>query len=231
MEGLREALELLPKPPGFSLAVEEKPGRFKEEVNLELHLQRCGDRARLLVVKYFRGRPPYYGRWAEVFAVVGRAELCGHYFRFAGSNLERELLRSLAETLSGGDLLYVEYLYDPETARALRLGIPPALTRLGFELLQLGFTRLKDWYYPEGFMEGGPKLQGERIVDEVLRERHLSSICEEAASSKALLERLSKEPELRELAEACTRRAEAIRESCRRLSALNLRRVTGHSRG
>lgn len=216
MEGLGEALGLLPAPRGFSLAVEEKPGRFREEVNIELHLQRCGGGVRLLVVKYFRGRPPYYGRWVEVFAVAERVELCGQRFRFAGSSLERELLRSLAETLGGGDLLYVEYLYDPETARALRLGIPPALTRLGFELLQAGFTRLKDWYYPEGFMEGGPKLQGEKIVDKALREKHLSSICEEAASSAPLLERLSEEPGLRELVEACMRRAEAIREICRR---------------
>ncbi|MEM1509621.1 MAG: DUF1122 family protein [Thermofilaceae archaeon] len=214
MEMLRKALELLPVPQGFSLIVDEKPGRFREEVNIELHLQRCNDRVRLLVAKCFRGRPPHYGRWVEVFAVMEHAELCGHRFRFAGSNLERELLKSLAETLGSGDLLYIEYLYDLETTRALRLGIPPALTRLGFELFLMGFIRLKDWYYPEGFMEGGPKLQGEKMVDEVLKKKHLSSICEETSGSIAFLERLSKEPELQELAEACLKRARIIRESC-----------------
>lgn len=216
MERLKKALEMLSTPRGFYLAIEEKPGRFREEVNFELYLQRCGDRVRLLVAKCFRGRPPYYGRWVEVFAALEHVELCGHRFRFAGSNLELELLKSLAETLGSGDLLYIEYLYDPETTRALRLGIPPALTRLGFELFQMGFTRLKDWYYPEGFMEGGPKLQGEKIVNEDLRKKHLSSICEESIGSIAFLERLSKEPELRELAEACLKRAEALRESCRK---------------
>ncbi|MHA1209321.1 MAG: DUF1122 family protein [Candidatus Freyarchaeota archaeon] len=49
---------------------------------------------------------------------------------------------------------------------------PPSL---GYKLFQLGFTWFKDWYFAEGFWEGGVKLQGEK-TNEQNRNRQLEKI-------------------------------------------------------
>jgi len=182
-------------------------GRFAEEENVELHLPGVG---RVLAVKCFAGRRPYWGRWVEVFAVRPTLPVGGAELPFAGSELERALLERLSSWLGGGDLIYVEYGYDGETAALLRAGAPPAVTRLGFLLLQLGFTRLRDWYWPEGFMEGGQKLQGERPASSEAAERHLRSLREEVAASLADLERLRGDGRLGPFAERALERARAI---------------------
>jgi hypothetical protein len=58
-------------------------------------------------------------------------------------------------------------------------GFPPPVTRLGFILFRLGFTWFKDWYFPEGLMEGGQKLQGEKPADNEAMIRHLKEIRQE----------------------------------------------------
>ncbi|HAV39561.1 MAG TPA: DUF1122 domain-containing protein, partial [Aquificaceae bacterium] len=58
--------------------------------------------------------------------------------------------------------VFVEYYEDKQTLEELKAGKPPEETRLGSKLKALGYTYLRDWYYPEGWMEGGYKLQAER---------------------------------------------------------------------
>lgn len=64
----------------------------------------------------------------------------------------------------------------------LQSGFPPATTRLGFKLFENGFTWFKDWYFPEGFMEGGQKLQGEKTSDMESKNRQLIQILKEIKS-------------------------------------------------
>jgi hypothetical protein len=59
----------------------------------------------------------------------------------------------------------------------IELGVPPHLTRLGFILLENGFTWFKDWYYPEGFMGGNPKLQAEKPINDEVKQKHLENLC------------------------------------------------------
>ena len=124
-------------------------GRFPDELNVELNVG--GER--FCRVKIFRGRPPHYGAWAEVFHINPA---------LIGTQWEERLYRLLYEAMDPGDVLYVEYVDDPETYKALYRGVPPQETRLGRLLTKCGFRVVKDWYFPEGWLEGGPKLQAEK---------------------------------------------------------------------
>ncbi len=143
-------------------------GRFPEEVNVDVSIcDRRGCRP-LFYVKAFRGRPPFYRPWIEVHGV---------------SSVEYALVEDIvlplaAASLGTGARLFHEYAWDPVTTRELELGVPAPATRLGFKLLALGFTWFKDWYYPEGFMEGAQRLQAEKPVSE----RHASETLAQLAS-------------------------------------------------
>jgi hypothetical protein len=127
-----------------------KKGRFKEEFNIELKL----GGSHLCHVKVFTGRPPYYGPWAEVFNLSPS---------FVRSPWELHVYCVLHRYMEPGDTLYVEYIEDRETFDALRRGVPPEETRLGRLLAQCGFRVVKDWYFPEGWLEGGMKLQADKV--------------------------------------------------------------------
>jgi hypothetical protein len=176
----------------FSINVLEKRGRFPEEKSVEIYLGYRNTWRRLLVVKVFEGRPPFYRKWVEVFSIAPTLSFDEVAFKFAGSDLEKDLIKCLSSLIGAGERLFIEYLYDIETWRALELGVPPHLTRLGFMLLENGFTWFKDWYYPEGFMEGSPKLQVEKPVSDEARQRHLKDLCKDAllfaGKSKAFIE-------------------------------------------
>ncbi len=150
------------------LAGKPKPGRFSEEFNLDLFVQKGNLKRPLLHAKVFLGRREYRD-WVELFGISG--EVFGKtYF---GSELEAFVLDSFS-SLTGR--IFVEYFEDMETVRELSAGVPPALSRLGFELAKRGFTWFKDWYFPEGLMEGGHKLQAEKAVNDEKRKRHLESL-------------------------------------------------------
>ncbi|MEM1599029.1 MAG: DUF1122 family protein [Pyrobaculum sp.] len=120
-------------------------GRFAEETNFELY----DDEGLLLVVKVFKGRPPHYGPWAEAFSISPRAH----------EKWLREVLCVLYRYMEPGDVLYVEYVDDPDTFVKLQRGDPPEETRIGKLLVECGFKIVKNWYHPEGGLEGGMKLQ------------------------------------------------------------------------
>ena len=146
-------------------------GRFPEERNVEVLLCGGGGCRAVARAKVFHGRPPYYRRWIEVYSVDPRLP----------SMVEDLLLDLASASLGGGERLFYEYSWDPVTVRELELGVHPALTRLGYKMLVRGFTWFKDWYFPEGFMEGSQKLQGEKPVDSGACRRHLGEIAVEAA--------------------------------------------------
>ena len=132
---------------------EVRRGRFPEELDGVVH---AGDGARPAIrLKFFRGR-----RSAGVLPWI-EASLA----RDADEAYQRELVAALAELLPPGGYLMVGY-GDDETERGLKRRFPAAATPLGRALLDAGCTWFKDWYYPEGWMEGGMKLQGNKPSEE-----------------------------------------------------------------
>ena len=146
-----------------------KRGRFAEEYNLDLSLE--GES--LLTLKVFLGRKPYYSEWIEVFGIKPKLR---NEISFFGSPLEEALLDAITPYFSR---VFIEYFEDKETARELQKGVPPSLSRLGSKLLKRGYTYFRDWYIPEGLMEGGHKIQAEKPKNEELKEKHLQKILEE----------------------------------------------------
>ncbi len=85
------------------------------------------------------------------------------------------VLPDVAGALGPGSSLMVAYEGD-QTERALRKRVPPAATPLGLAMLAAGCRWFKDWYYPEGWMEGGMKLQGNKPVSEEARAANAASL-------------------------------------------------------
>ncbi len=150
--GMGELIEVLREGWNGFRAVEVAPGRFVWERNLTLHL----NGRFVMYLKVFNGYS-YYRPWVEAYEIE-------EWFH----NLEEEgrLYALLFEKSPPLSRVFVEYSSDPETERALRLGVPPEISRLGYLLLKAGYRNLRNWYYPEGLKEGGPKLQGEKLSEE-----------------------------------------------------------------
>jgi hypothetical protein len=125
-------------------------GRFREEQDPAIHLSQEGK------VELFSVNPPG-----------------DSYF---GSGAEGALMGVVSAHIPPGGSVFVEYHEDLDTRLCLERGYPPPVTRPGYELLHCGFTRFKDWYSPEGFWEGGQKLQAEKPLTEADRSRHLLDI-------------------------------------------------------
>lgn len=183
----------------FQVKFVVRRGKFPEEDNVEVYAV-SGSEKRLMIVKVFRGRPPYYRRWVEVFSIASEFSIDGRIFRFAGSVPEQRLIGCLSRLLGGGESIFIEYTYDTETRVALEVGVPPHLTRLGYILLLSGFTWFKDWYFPEGFMEGGPKLQAQKPVSEEAKTAQIADLCREAAIGFRKLELIMGDARLSSLA-------------------------------
>ncbi len=148
---------------GLLRSVRRTPGRFREEENHVLAVIREGEAFLILDMKIFLGRPPYYRPWVELFNI--RTQIPQEIGNFHGSEIERAIIQFWGEVLPPGGRIFVEYHNDTTTDRALRRGVPPALTRLGILLVTHGFLWLKDWYFAEGLREGSLKLQGEKPLN------------------------------------------------------------------
>lgn len=199
----------------FQVEFTASNGRFPEEENIEIYMVYKDLRKRLLVMKVFSGRPPHYKKWIEVFLINSNLVFGTKVFNFAGSIYEERLIECLSRALEGSERLFIDYMYDIETRKALELGVPPPLTRLGYILLQKGFTWFKDWYFPEGFMEGGPKLQAEKPVDERSRKIHVDEICREVREGINRVRSLTKIKEYSWIADNALKRVEYISKLCR----------------
>lgn len=156
---------------GFTLKIGElKEGRIVGHRYASLYV--AEHRSFLMVLGMYEGKPPYYLPWIEWFSVD--PSVLGN--KFFGSEVEKRLMGLCASELPDGGKLFVEYSEDMVTGKELSRGVPPPLTRMGFLMLQQGFTWFKDWYFPEGFNEGGQKLQGEKPLDRERRDAHMEVI-------------------------------------------------------
>lgn len=154
-------------------------GRFLEEINLDIYLKMNQSECFLLSVKIFRGRKPYYRPWIEIFNINNEISIGNKSLVYFNSNLEDTILSIFSQLLDRGESIYVEYYNDIETKKQLEANIPPVVSRLGYKLFTLGFTWFKNWYFPEGFMEGNMKLQGEKPLNDTLKIEQLRKTHEE----------------------------------------------------
>lgn len=166
----------LPVNGGTLYAYAVTPGRFREESNIEMHYRQGSQDYYLLYAKVFKGRPPDYGPWVELYSINRTLAIGGRKVEYFDSIYEARVLETFSMEPGPGARLFVEYYNDHETRNQLQSGLPVVLSRLGAKMFKLGYTWFKDWYFPEGFLEGTQKLQGERPHDAAARSRHLAAI-------------------------------------------------------
>jgi len=145
-------------------------GRFPEEFNIDIFLKSDEKEEKLLSLKYFSGRKPYFKKWIEIFNINKI---------FYDSEIEDIFLKFISEEIREGEKIFIEYVNDEETYNFLFKGYPLYISRLGFKLLKFGFTWFKDFYVPEGFWEGSPKIIAEKAVNEKRKIEHISYIKKE----------------------------------------------------
>jgi len=183
---LRQAIDALAKGIRFDDCVlyvhKIIKGRFREEQNIQINVRNGQDDIYLLYVKVFYGRPPAYAPWVELFDIEEKINLSGQTVSYFDSNIEDMALRHLTSSLEPGARIFVEYYNDCETKSQLEMGFPAVLSRLGNKMFQYGCTWFKDWYFPEGYMEGNQKLQGEKPLNAKAQERHVKVIFDEASN-------------------------------------------------
>jgi hypothetical protein len=166
-----------------------KRGRFPEEEDAVIHL----DNKTVARLKHFRGRASArVNPWIE--AMLVRTD----------EALAAELVRALADLLPPGGYLMVGY-GDDETERGLKRRFPPVATPIGKALYDAGATWFKDWYYPEGWMEGGMKLQANKPLSAEARRAHVEEL---RAELEDWLARVERSPD--ELVVRARRRADAV---------------------
>lgn len=91
-------------------------------------------------------------------------------FDLVEAGLTEALFLHLRGLIGPGGAFHVIYGAEPhpffrETETGLRRGFPPPLTPLGAALWRCGFRWFKDWYFPEGWLEGSMKLQATLPLD------------------------------------------------------------------
>ncbi len=144
---------------------ELKPTRLRGAWRFTLSLKDKGGKTSTPIIRgrYFEGRGRWIRPWLEVdytpFAKIGGSEVD------LSEGLDIELFNSLSSILPPGGSIMVKYGEHLDTARPLSLNVPPAATPLGYLLWRAGFRWFKDWYFPEGWMEGEQKLQGNKPLD------------------------------------------------------------------
>jgi hypothetical protein len=157
-------------------AKEKKSTRFAEESDLDIFIKKGDAESFLMKAKVFPGRKPNYMPWTELFNINSAPAIDDKPIAYFDSKFEDRLLDIFSSLPDNTGDLFIEYNSDIETASGLRSGYPAAATRLGFKLFQRGFTWFKDWYFPEGHMEGGQKLQGEKSSDTESKKRQLNQV-------------------------------------------------------
>jgi len=142
-------------------------------VRMEIIIKENNKEEPLFCLAFFPGRKMHYRPWIEIFCIKNTLESGTCYY---DSPIEDTLLEFFSGALGPGGKIYIEYLCDRETAFGLALGYPPAATRQGYRLFIHGFTWFKDYYYSEGGHEGGQKLEGEKPLNKMAREKHVNNI-------------------------------------------------------
>lgn len=185
-EGLLGALEGR-ELDGYSLQPRDlKKGRTDRESYFNLFVARDGLPSLGPIVQglFFVGRGDYIKAWIE-FRYNPQAEFPdGVAVDLEERGLTRELFSLLGGLIPPGASMMVIYGAEPhplsaDTEKGLKRSFPPAATPLGYYLWKTGMRWLKDWYFSEGWMEGGMKLQATRPLDEKVREQRETQAGEE----------------------------------------------------
>ncbi|MFW6040310.1 MAG: DUF1122 family protein [Thermoplasmatota archaeon] len=157
-------------------AKNEEEGRLKGQHYLPIHLLREKKNKRLLYMSIYLGNEPYYRGWVELFGINHQLFFEGNKINYFGSDIEGKLIRMISSHSIGGEKIFIEYQGDNKTISDLSMAFPEPVSRLGYLLFQNGYTWFKDWYFAEGYNEGGQKLQGEKPLDEGYRKKHIKDI-------------------------------------------------------
>ncbi|MEE9594121.1 MAG: DUF1122 family protein [Candidatus Hydrothermarchaeales archaeon] len=152
---------------GFTIRISEPvPTRLRGawRFNLRLKDEKGKTSAPIIEGRYFEGRGKWIRPWLEV-EYRSTADFDGFDVELSMGS-EIRLFEALSSILPPGGHIMVKYGEHRDTARALAINVPPPATPLGYLLWQAGFRWFKDWYFPEGWMEGSEKLQGNKPLDE-----------------------------------------------------------------
>jgi hypothetical protein len=155
--------------------------RFIEETNFELYLKTTdGEISENPAVKgqYFSGRGEFYKPWLEIY-YYNRVKFKSKIADLSEGRLDEKLFKLLSDLLPPSSHIMVIYFGHEETMEGLQRGVPAPATPIGYLLWMSGFTWFKDWYFPEGGLEGDVKLQGEKPTDDEKRRKDLLKIREE----------------------------------------------------
>jgi hypothetical protein len=154
-----------------------KSGRSSNELRTTVFLKEKTDRVNVMDVNFFTGIKPWYHPWIEItYPYDFKSDNISSSLNLFDSIIEREIIRLFCESLPPAGKIFVSYESDDETIKGLMRNIPPVLTRLGFLLFKQGCTWFKDWYFPEGGLEGGQKLQGEKSITQEHRMLQLNRL-------------------------------------------------------
>jgi len=171
-----------------------KKGRTERESYFNLFLVREGLLSLGPIVQglFFVGRGDYIKAWIE-FRYEPRAEFPdGTAVDLEEKGLTGKLFSLLGGLIPPGGSMMVIYGAEAhpissDTEKGLKRSFPPATTPLGNHLWAVGLRWFKDWYFPEGWMEGGMKLQATRpLNDEVRAQREIEAREELAAFTESL---------------------------------------------
>lgn len=159
---------------GFSLLPRDfKPGRTEQETYFNVFLSGDGQVSMEPVLQglFFMGRGEYIKAWVE-FRYEPRYRFPdGTEGDLEDKGLTRALFALLGELIPpGGSMMAIygaeTHAVSSNTERGLKKGFPPQVTPLGYRLWEAGMRWFKDWYFSEGWLEGGMKLQATRPLDE-----------------------------------------------------------------
>lgn len=151
-------------------------GRFEQEKRFELYLANGKNYSHHPIIRgtHFTGHN-FYSPWLEMYynkhLSVGSSTV-----NLQKKQLDEQLFTTLSALLPAGSHMMVIYTNHKETHLALRKGVPPPATYLGYLLWQAGCTWFKDWYFPEGGKEGNMKLQGNKAAHAQGKRKHIESI-------------------------------------------------------
>ncbi|MEF8873874.1 MAG: DUF1122 family protein [Candidatus Thermoplasmatota archaeon] len=157
------------------LGEEFREGRMSRQKYFDLNLRLGEEKKKLMQLSVYHGKPPHYKPWIELFSIDPKLIFEEKTIHFFGSDIETFILNTFSDSLGDGGRIFIEYQHDKSTREELSVGIPEVCTRLGFKLFRRDFTWFKDWYFAEGFYEGGQKLQAEKAIDEEHRRKHLEN--------------------------------------------------------
>ncbi|NON62215.1 DUF1122 family protein [Acidianus sp. RZ1] len=117
---------------------------------------------------YFSGRD-YYPVWIELDYDPWPRE----------AGLEVKLMKAFYDFLPPKGRFFITYEKDYETYRMLFSGYSVVETPLGKSLFLAGFRWFKNWYFPEGGNEGGPKIQTNKPSSDNIAEEEIKELLEE----------------------------------------------------